>query len=140
VSVRLSVSLSRKSTAAAADSGFAVEVVRGQHISIDSCCYRATCGPRKFWPDCEEVQHTCLSSFYVDHTFCDKDDLFKKKSTCVELSHFSTAVYECSFYFGHITQIAHEMSLVRHIQINVGKSVDENLLPAHIQYHKNMSE
>ena len=31
-----------------------------QQISIDSCCCRASCGPRKFWPDCKDVQHTCF--------------------------------------------------------------------------------
>ena len=36
-------------------------VRRGQQISIDkpSFCCRATCGLRKFWPDCREVLHTC---------------------------------------------------------------------------------
>ena len=30
-------------------------------ILIDSCCRRATCGPRKFRSDCcKEVRHTCL--------------------------------------------------------------------------------
>jgi len=37
---------------------FAAEVGRGQQISIDVCC-RATCGPRKFWSDFKEAQHTC---------------------------------------------------------------------------------
>ena len=56
-SVRPSLCLSRRSTAAAAAGGFAAEVGRrGQQISIDSCCCRATCGPRKFWSDCKEVQ------------------------------------------------------------------------------------
>ena len=32
--------------------------VRPSVPSIDSCCCRATCGPRKFRSDCEEVQHT----------------------------------------------------------------------------------
>ena len=31
-----------------------------QQISVDSPCCRATCGPRKFWSDYNEVQHTCL--------------------------------------------------------------------------------
>ena len=43
-----SVRLSRRLTAAAAAGGFAAEVGRGQQISTDSCCRRATCGPRKF--------------------------------------------------------------------------------------------
>jgi len=39
---------------------------REQQISIDSSCCCATCGPRKFWSDCKEVQHmdllvVCLS-------------------------------------------------------------------------------
>ena len=46
--------LSRGATAAAATGGFAAEVGRGQQISINSCC-RATCGPRKFWPDCSNI-------------------------------------------------------------------------------------
>ena len=53
-----SVCLSRRSTAAAVASGFPAEVGRGQQISTNSCC-RATRGPRKFWSDCKEVQHTC---------------------------------------------------------------------------------
>jgi len=36
-------------TAAAAAGGFAAEVGLGQQISIDSCCCRTTCGPRKLW-------------------------------------------------------------------------------------------
>jgi len=39
------VCLSRQSAAAAGE--FAAEVGRGQHISIDSCCCRATCDLRK---------------------------------------------------------------------------------------------
>jgi len=58
-SVRLSVS-SIVSSSNGLD-GFAAEVGhRGQQISIDSCCCRATCGPRKVWSDCEEVQRTCF--------------------------------------------------------------------------------
>jgi len=34
-------------------------VGRVQQMSIDDCCCRATCGPRKFWSDCKEVRHTC---------------------------------------------------------------------------------
>ena len=30
-----------------------------QQISTDSCCRRAACGPRKFWSDCKEVEHSC---------------------------------------------------------------------------------
>jgi len=56
-SVLPSVCLSRQSAAAAGE--FAAEVGRGQHISIDSCCCRATCDPRKLCFDCKEVQHTC---------------------------------------------------------------------------------
>ena len=49
-SVRLSGRLqSRRSTAAAAAGG------RGQQISIDTCCCRAMCGPRKFSSDCNVV-------------------------------------------------------------------------------------
>jgi len=59
-SVRPSVCLSSQSTAVAAAGGFAAVVGRLQRISVDSCCYRATCGPRKFWSDCKEVQHTCF--------------------------------------------------------------------------------
>ena len=58
-SVRPSVRLSRRLAAAAAAGGFAAEVGRGQQISIDSCCCRATCGPRKMWFDCKEVQRAC---------------------------------------------------------------------------------
>ena len=35
-----------------------------QQISINSCCYCATCRPRKFWSDCEKVQHTCQAFYY----------------------------------------------------------------------------
>jgi len=59
-SVRPSVCLSRRSTAAAAVGGFAAEVGRGQQISIDSCCCRATPGPRKFWSNCNKIRHTRL--------------------------------------------------------------------------------
>ena len=48
----------RQATAAAAG-GFAAGVGRGQQLSINSCCCHATCGPRKFWSDCKEMQHTC---------------------------------------------------------------------------------
>jgi len=43
--------------------GFAAESERGQQISIDSRCCRATRGPRKFWPDTKDVQHSLLVSF-----------------------------------------------------------------------------
>ena len=59
-----SVCLSRRSSAAAAPGGFAAEVGRGQQISIDGCCCRATCGPRKFWSDCKEVQHNCTTPLF----------------------------------------------------------------------------
>ena len=65
-SVRPSVCLSRRSTAAATSGGFAAEVGRGQQISIDSYCCRATCGPRQFGSDCEGVQHTCYSCRWCD--------------------------------------------------------------------------
>ena len=42
-----------------------VECPTSVHLSepsVDSCCCRATCGPRKFWSDCEEVQHICFIS------------------------------------------------------------------------------
>jgi len=42
-------------------SGFVVDVGCEQQISIDS-------GPRKFWSDCKEVQHTC--SYWATLTFC----------------------------------------------------------------------
>jgi len=51
VSVRPSVCLSRRETAAAVAGGFAAEVGHGQQISIDSGCCRATCRPRKYWSD-----------------------------------------------------------------------------------------
>ena len=57
-SVRLSVRLSHRSTAAAAAGGFAAELGRGHQISIDGCCRRVARGPRKFRPDGKEVQHT----------------------------------------------------------------------------------
>jgi len=50
-SVRSSICLSCRSTAAVAVGGFAAEVGRGQQISIDSCCSHMTCRPHKFWPD-----------------------------------------------------------------------------------------
>jgi len=53
-SVRTSVCLSRRSTAAVGR--FAAELGREQQMLIDSCCCRATCGPLKFWSDGEEVQ------------------------------------------------------------------------------------
>ena len=59
VTKRSSVRLFRRSTAAASAGGFAAEVGRGQQISIRSCCWRATRGPRKFWSDFKEVQHIC---------------------------------------------------------------------------------
>ena len=60
-SVYLSVCLSRRSTAAAAAGGFAAELRRGPAADIDrSRCRRTTCGPRKFWSDCKEVQRSCL--------------------------------------------------------------------------------
>ena len=31
-----------------------------QHISINSCCCRAICRPRRWSSDCKEVQHACL--------------------------------------------------------------------------------
>jgi len=43
------------STAAAAAGGFAAEVRRGTVADIDP----ATGGPRTFWSDYKEVQHTC---------------------------------------------------------------------------------
>ena len=46
-SVRLSVSMSLRTTAAAAAGRFAAEVGRGQQISIDSFYCRVTCRPRK---------------------------------------------------------------------------------------------
>jgi len=58
-SVRPSVCLSRRVTAVAVVGGFAAEVGKGQQISTNSCCCRTTCGPRTFWSDCQEVQHTC---------------------------------------------------------------------------------
>jgi len=44
----MSARLSRRSTAAAADGGFAAEVGRGQQISIDSCCCHAGAGRVNF--------------------------------------------------------------------------------------------
>jgi len=58
-SVRPSVCLSRRSTAAAPAGGFAAEVERRQQISIDSCCCRAKCGPRKFRSVNKEVHYIC---------------------------------------------------------------------------------
>jgi len=62
-SVCQSICLSRRLTVAAATGGFAADVGRRQQISIDSCCCRATCGPRKFWSDCKEVQHVYTLDF-----------------------------------------------------------------------------
>jgi len=45
---RMFARLSRRSTAAAADGGFAAEVGRGQQISIDSCCCHAGAGRVNF--------------------------------------------------------------------------------------------
>jgi len=44
---------------------FAAEVGRGQQISTDSSCCRATCGPRKFWSDYKEVQLLLESGFLL---------------------------------------------------------------------------
>ena len=55
-SVHLSIILSTAS-------GLAAEVWHKQQTSIDSCCFCVTCGPRKFWYDCKEVQHICSILF-----------------------------------------------------------------------------
>jgi len=54
-SVRPSVRLSRRSTAAASAGGFAAMIGRGQQISIERCFCLVTRGPRTFWSDCKEV-------------------------------------------------------------------------------------
>ena len=57
-SVHLSIILSTAS-------GLAAEVWHKQQTSIDSCCFCVTCGPRKFWYDCKEVQHICSILFWL---------------------------------------------------------------------------
>jgi len=67
-SVRLSVRPSVPSIDSSSSSGgdeFAAEVGRGQQISTDSSCCRATCGPHKFWSDYKEVQLLLESGFLL---------------------------------------------------------------------------